>query len=589
MILRLLATLISIFLVSCDGIYSTGSRKPTVIIVAIESLNYELAPCLEDEKEGNKSGLAILCKEALRLTHIYTPTTMSQGAFASLFTGQKPENHRVFHNGRVSLAQSWDTLAEKAVRSGVQTAFFSGGPPILSKSGLSQGFEVFDDEFLLKHPVYRAADDNLAATFKWLKSLNGQSGLVVSYLPDLQFPFVKTFSEEGREREQSFMAQKQAVDEALAKFFEKLKEQGLWDSSYIIVTGLNGYASAARPGILWRENLFRENVHIPFFIKAPKSENVQAATIDNLLSLEDMYYLLTQLVEGSLQDGGEIAHWIERIESRERKYIEIRSDWRNWWFGQPGELSLRTYDYLIFPTEKLTLFHTLVDKTESIPLSEEEVGEEALRWLEFRISDSYDRSSKVNTNIYDFIQDLHKEIFQNQSTLEEAKFTPADSNSFKFLVFADQAVRQGNWQELLSKASDKKLLKYVAKKNLGEKGLPRLTGECDVFFKQGVVRVNYSSCADPLFVSLLEWEKSRGTDSESVNEKQFMRKYRFYMRYKRMAYLNLITELNWDVDVSTLVGPSRAELYLSLPSKQALSRKIKQYQVPVFVDFTNIN
>ena len=103
-------------LFGCQWIGNYSNNKPNIIIIAIEGLNYDSALCYEDR--GKSGGITELCSQSIKFTHLYTPTPLSQGGFASLFTGQTTENHRVFHNGRVHLDLSWDTIAEKAVRNG---------------------------------------------------------------------------------------------------------------------------------------------------------------------------------------------------------------------------------------------------------------------------------------------------------------------------------------------------------------------------------------------------------------------------------------------------------------------------------------
>ena len=57
------------------------------------------------------------------------------------------------------------------------------------------------------------------------------------------------------------------------------------------------------------------------------------------------------------------------------------------------------------------------------------------------------------------------------------------------------------------------------------------------------------------------------------------------MKAKQIAYLNLFLELNWDVDTLSMLGPSMTELYLHLPEKAHLKKKVEAYKIPLTVGF----
>ena len=107
-------------------------------------------------------------------------------------------------------------------------------------------------------------------------------------------------------------------------------------------------------------------------------------------------------------------------------------------------------------------------------------------------------------------------------------------------------VEKGNWAQLKDHPSP--AVAYVAQKNLGIAKIPALQTHCERLF-YGRKRLNLlRNCNDSLFLSLLAWEKRRGDSDALYWEKRFIRKYRFYRQYKRLAYKSLFIDLNWHVD-----------------------------------------
>ena len=145
-----------LFFIALTGCQWETPTRPSVLVIAVESLGFSLVPCQSVEFETNPSGLRTLCEQSVRFTHAFTPSVMSQAALASVLTARYPHEHGVRNNGADYLSGRFETVAEGARRRSYQTAMISGGPPIWSKSGLSAGFDFFDDRVKIDwHHDYR--------------------------------------------------------------------------------------------------------------------------------------------------------------------------------------------------------------------------------------------------------------------------------------------------------------------------------------------------------------------------------------------------------------------------------------------------
>ncbi len=578
-----LSLLLGFALSACSPWGSANKRKPHILIIAVESLGFENASCLDDALAGEADdGFEELCHSALRFTHFYAPSSMSQSSLASLLTGVEASEHKVLHNGNDGIPTQLVTLAEKALQGGYRTAFFSGGPPFLAKSGFQQGYEIFDDDFHNSPEVYTTAEVLLQRALDWFVSQQ-QPTMSTVFLADLQFPNVRTFTDERKERERSVLGQKQEVAESLGAFFRQLKKRKLWDNSYILLVGLNGEAPMNRKSFLWRENLFRENVHVPLFIKTPQLK--EARSIDYLISMKNIGQLLRDSLEQSLSVADFVMQKLDEWKDTPPSHLEIRSDWGSWWMGKPPLLSLRTAEYLVIPQKRWQVYHTLVDKSEGTVLSEQQMDREKLRWIKSRVEQSYDLQSSTPSELYDFIKNFRTVKMTGTPYLVRELYRQ-EKNHWTELLMMDEALRLGDWARL--KDSPHALYRYVASRQLQSAAAVILSGACERFFVEKPRESLYRRCRDPLFLSLLDWEKHKN-DSDALQwEKNFMRQYRSFMQAKQMAYLNIYLELNWDVNVFSMLGPSLAELYLQLPEKNMFRRKVESYQIPLAVGFPTL-
>ncbi len=572
--------LTSMLMTSCSPWGRTNQRKPPLFIIAVESLGFENASCLEESLSGELDGIQELCDSALRFTHFYAPSTMSQSSMASLLTGAEVAEHTVFHNGNDGISVQLVTLAEKALLAGYRTAFFSGGPPFLAKSGFQQGYEVFDDDFDTKPHDYTPASALLERAFSWIQDQHRQPTMTTVFLADLQFPFVQTYTDEKKEREKSVAGQKQAVSEALGEFFRQLKKNRLWDNSYIVVVGLNGEAPMNRKAFLWRENLFRENVHVPLFIKTPQLR--EARSIDFLISMKNIGQLLRDSLEQSLSVADFVMQKLDEWKEAPPSHLEIRSDWGVWWLDRPPLLSFRTSEYLAIPQKRLQVYHSLVDKNEGVMLSEQQIDREKIRWLKSRIERSYDLQVKPSES-YDFLKVL-RTIKMSGTPHLVRDLDRKEKSNYSEAMAMDEALRRQNWNRL--KDSSQSLHRYVASRHLQSSMAVTLSGACERFFVEKPRESLFRRCRDALFISLLDWERHRSKDTEDLSwEKNFVRQFRSFMNAKQMAYLNLYLELNWDVNVFPMLGPSLTELYLQLPEKASLRKKVESYKMPLTTGF----
>jgi len=289
-----------LFLTSC-----TGSRpgllksdpRPSVLVIAADNLGSDTIDCSREIKPGpQKSGFDILCHEFARWPHAFTTSSLAVPTVASLLTGQYPVQLGLRHNAG-TLNASFETAPEVALKNGWSTHFLSGGPPLLRKTGLNQGFESFDDNFKPTLDIlYRPFFQSIQIYESTLRELGQQLQLAFFYVPDLLFTKVQTRNSLGEVRNLSFESQVEELDDNLGKLFSVLKQSDRWQKTVVFVVGLSAPGKGLHPKTPSSENLFAEKTQVALFTKGTPAHPLKSSE-DNV-TLADVGRTISSLVGG---------------------------------------------------------------------------------------------------------------------------------------------------------------------------------------------------------------------------------------------------------------------------------------------------
>jgi hypothetical protein len=594
MLLRLWVTLmIAAVITTLASCTLRTSVQPSILVILVEDLGFGAFSCGEGEEGAQGTGFQTLCDEAVRFTHAFTPSVMSQATVASILTGRLPRELGVRHNGAQGISAPTETVAEVALTHGYRTAFFSGGPPIFRR-GLNQGFELFDDNFPVSvKKLYRSVNDLVSVFLNWQSSETPRGGfLTFLYLPDLQFPDTPTVNDLGEVRESSFHSQVEEVDESLGTLFKELKRRKLWDSTDIFLVGLNGYPADVpdeRIGELQAANLFSEATHATLMIKPSlrKKDALINRKIDFNVSLIDVGTTLFDLIAGRFPRGliedtssgaslksalvGAQPEW-----SAERM-ITSESAWPEWRHIGGIRAAVRRGSYLYVLDDPDGLYNTLTDSLEASPLP---LGDEHSYRVRMELSeylrgfqyDSWRAPERVEFEKLSMARDLwHK----REVTDEDMRRLRALNRRFPKdpTIAAWRAIfsiRRSDWTELkdvAGKNRDRVEWAFVAARNLGEKWVAP-TNPCLVPLipLPGKVKPLPKDCAVNGVRELYQWV------DESLSEPIRTRAQDFLVRMQSEKALSSVIATNnlangwvWDTSIKEMTEPDPIDLILALP------------------------
>lgn len=572
--------------------YFISDRTPSVLIIAVDNLGVNQLTCpsdsVTDADAHLRSGIFSMCQESIRFTHAYTTSTLSGPALASILTGQYPFQHKLRNNGKSFLSSGFKTLAETAHLKNYATAFFSGGAPVLRKLNLHQGFDIFDDSWTpAPKYLFKPFSETQASFETWLEDLGNQSFFSVIYVPDLIHTRLPTQNELGESRNLSLESQIEEFDESLHSLIQSLKARRWWDSTLVVLVGLNGPQLEHHPQVLQNANLFSERTHVGLLVKPAQKPRDQGMnwSFDDNVTIADIGETLSRILSGqtppsltdddlSVDDLSPI--FVNSTPDIPDRPIIIESSWEEM---KSPRYAFRWGQYLFLLDEEPKVYNSLIDKFENAPLQVSDPSVSPL-WEEIQ---KISRRHKLKP-----WSGIPKEDVTKWKGLSEiwSNFQNAPSNLSPFGLFANrlendpevlqsynrELLRQGRWTDLKkwSYGIGFTDLEGIADRNLGQGHQIAFRDPClKTLEMSNPTARDLKQCSNPTAFSLIEWVLSERRDlSESTREnarKKFLRRYLIQELDQRIVQENWALEGVWDISMTLRTRPPIVEMMLALP------------------------
>ena len=279
------------FILSCflfGGILfsDTGNRiiedkdPLNVLLITVDTLRADRLSCYSKEHLTTPNIDRLASRGAL-FTRAFAHTSTTLPSHANILLGTTPLSHGVHDNSNFIVREEFTSLAEHLKTYGYSTAAFIGAYPLDSRFGISQGFDLYDDNYDVRDIKTdtggeRTAEIVVDRAVQWLKEQNSPWFLWVHcwdpHAPyDPPEPFKSKFADNPYDGEVSY------VDHVMGKLFAYLETKSLWDRSLVIFTGDHGES-------LWEHDeethgifAYNSTIWIPLIIHTPgtKSRKVE--------------------------------------------------------------------------------------------------------------------------------------------------------------------------------------------------------------------------------------------------------------------------------------------------------------------------
>jgi len=260
-----------------------------VLLITIDTLRPDRLSCYSDEHIQTPQIDSLAEKGALFLkAFAHTPTTLP--SHTNILLGTTPLYHGVHDNQNFIVRDEFTTLAEYLKSSGYATGAFVGAFPLDSRFGLTQGFDVYDDNYGSKNYqefsyVERPAEVVVQKAMDWLENQNSSWFLWIHcFDPHQQYnppePFKSEFKESPYNGEVAY------VDHELGRLFGFLKQKGWENNTLIIFTGDHGESLGQHGESTHGYFAYNSTIWIPLIIVSP---GMKPVVVDQNVCHVDIY------------------------------------------------------------------------------------------------------------------------------------------------------------------------------------------------------------------------------------------------------------------------------------------------------------
>jgi arylsulfatase A-like enzyme/Flp pilus assembly protein TadD len=319
----LLFSLVFFFL--CPRLFCKTDSKEAplnLLLITIDTLRADRLSCYGSQQVKTPNIDSLAQKSALFL-RAFANTSMTLPSHTNILLGTTPLCHGVHDNSNFIVREEFLTLAEHLKKYGYVTSAFVGAFPLDSRFGLTQGFDVYDDNYGSQSPeeftfVERKAEVVVDKALSWLKSQENSWFLWVHCFDphqpyDPPQPFKTQFKDNPYDGEVAY------VDFALGKLFSFLKEKRLEDKTLVIFTADHGESLGEHGEMTHGYFAYNATISVPLIIFFPGVKPAQTTqnvshidifpTVCEILGIEKPSFLqgisLLPLMQGrSLPDRG---------------------------------------------------------------------------------------------------------------------------------------------------------------------------------------------------------------------------------------------------------------------------------------------
>ncbi len=259
------------------GSSSTKAQKPlNLLLITIDTLRADRLSCYS-KKHLSTPNIDSLASRGVLFSRAFAHTSTTLPSHANILLGTTPLSHGVHDNSNFIVRQEFTSIAEHLKAEGYSTAAFVGAYPLDSRFGLSQGFDLYDDEYDIRNIKTdtggeRTADIVVDRALRWLSEQRLPWFLWIHcwdpHAPyDPPEPYKSRFPEDPYDGEVAF------VDNVLGRLFDYLTQNNLWDSSLVIFTGDHGES-------LWEHDeethgifAYNSTIWVPLIIHMPRAKS----------------------------------------------------------------------------------------------------------------------------------------------------------------------------------------------------------------------------------------------------------------------------------------------------------------------------
>jgi arylsulfatase A-like enzyme/Tfp pilus assembly protein PilF len=254
---------------------AVGDRpaRPPIVLITIDTLRADRLGSYGSAR-GLTPSLDAFAREATRFTAAVSQVPLTLPSHATILTGLHPARHGVRTNDGFRLSPTAPALAAALKAAGYATGAFVGGYPLRRSSGLSRGFDRYDDEFLASPgAIERSADAVLQSAEAWIDTGAAQPFFAWIHLFDPHSPYTPPPPFAAAHRDSPYDGEVAYTDAAVGRFLDHLRQRDLFAAATIVIVADHGESLGEHGERTHGTFLYDSTIRVPLLIKMSASRS----------------------------------------------------------------------------------------------------------------------------------------------------------------------------------------------------------------------------------------------------------------------------------------------------------------------------
>jgi len=246
-----------------------------ILLITLDTTRADTIGCYGNP-EVKTPNLDRMAKNGIRFENCYSPVPLTLPSHCTIFTGKYPLGHGVRNNGNYYLKNGEHTLTEIFKQEGYHTYAVVAAYVLLSKFGLNQGFDIYDDSLNSRKLVntFRSeikADEVYGKFDGWFEKNREKKFFAWVHFFDPHTPYNPPegyFDEKNKD--DGFTCYKGEIsfmDVYVGKIIEKMDNAGILEKTLVVVVGDHGEAFGEHEEYAGHSIFcYQENIKVPFLL-----------------------------------------------------------------------------------------------------------------------------------------------------------------------------------------------------------------------------------------------------------------------------------------------------------------------------------
>lgn len=272
----------------------------SVVMVTLDTTRADRFGCY-----GSTAGLTpfidSLAERGVVFENAQSVAPVTLPSHTSMMTGLYPIKHEVRNNGMFVLDDSIETLAEVFSANGYATGAFISAQVLVSRYGLDQGFDVYDDDLSQSRRLgqsvvpSRRGNVTLEAAKQWLATVpQNQPVFLWLHLYDPHAPYDPPAPFRARFPHDPYGGEIAFADTLVADLVTTLEESGRLDDTVLTVLADHGEGLGEHGENTHGFLIHQATIHVPWILTTPAID--EPIRVVDPVSITDLSPLLTSLV-----------------------------------------------------------------------------------------------------------------------------------------------------------------------------------------------------------------------------------------------------------------------------------------------------